>query len=121
PSPPLYPLASIAIASSSARLNALTNNGTNKGIIALIRSLNFPVRKSTPLEACGFDILSVSCIKVGIKRKEIDIIKANSCTGNLTFFNGFNNASIASVISIGVVVNVNKDVININNKKRKEI
>src|SRR5699024_7510039 len=89
--------------------------------MALIRSRNLPVRKSTPLDACALDILSVSCINVGMKRKEMDIISAISWTGNFTFLKGCNKLSIASVISIGVVVSVNRDVIKISKQKRNEI
>src|SRR5699024_1787151 len=103
------------------RLNELTNNGTSNGTTALIRSFNGPVRKSTPRDAWALEILSVSCKSVGIKRNEIDIINASSCTGNFTFFNGCNISSIASVISIGVVVNVNNDVTRRSRQKRIEI
>src|SRR5699024_4549483 len=121
PSSPRYPRASIAIANSSARLKAFTNNGTSSGIMAFIRSFIFPVRKSTPLDACALDILSVSCISVGINLSDIVIINANSCTGNLIFFIGPNKLSVASVISIGVVMIVNREVININKQKRIEL
>src|SRR5699024_402023 len=75
----------------------------------------------TPRDAWALEILSVSCKSVGIKRNEIDIINASSCTGNFTFFNGGNISSIASVISIGVVVNVNNDVTGMSRKKRIDI
>jgi hypothetical protein len=44
---------------------------------------------------------------MGMKRRAIDIIKANSCTGKRMKFKGFNKLSMPSVKDTGVVVNVN--------------
>ncbi|MNH31443.1 hypothetical protein D3C79_918110 [compost metagenome] len=56
-----------------------------------------------------------------MKRNEIDIIKANSCTGTFNAFNGFSSTSMPSVIEIGDVVRVKIDVIKTNTRKRTEI
>ncbi len=44
-----------------------------------------------------------------MKRSAIDIIIATSCTGTRTLFSGCSKASIPSVSSFGVVVNVMSD------------
>lgn len=56
-----------------------------------------------------------------MNRREIDIIRASSCTGNRIFFKGCNTFSNPSVNSIGVVVRVNNDDTNTNKKKRIDI
>ena len=105
PSPPLYPRASIAVAKSSARLKEDTNNGISIGITAFTYE---PSPKLTPLERWAFIILAVSSIKVGTNLNAIESIREISYTGTFKYFNGFNNDSIASEISNGDVVNVNK-------------
>ena len=65
-----------------------------------------PLSISAPLAFCAFIILSVSSIKVGMKRKAIVIIMDIVWTAFWSPMNlsGFNNRSIASVKSLGVVV-----------------
>ena len=115
PSPPRYPLDSMAVANSSARLNELTNKGTSSGTIDLTLSFIGPDEKSTPLAVWAFMIFSVSSISVGMKRSAMDIINASSCTGIFHFFKGPNSSSIPSVMDIGDVVKVKSDVTRINN------
>ena len=82
------------------------NRGTNNEISCITLSVNFPSLISTPRDACAFKIFCVSSNNVGIKRKAIEIINANSETGNPIFFSGLNNDSKANVKSDGFVVNV---------------
>ena len=105
-SPGIYPLASIALASSIARLNEITNIGTSKEIICPICSCSFPSLKSTPLDACAFSILFVSLNKVGIKRKAMETIIAKIDGLSFISSSGFKYHSMALAKSIGFVVNV---------------
>ena len=100
----------MAIASSSARLKALINNGTKSGIKALARFMIFPLSKSAPLAICAFMILSVSSSSVGMNLSAIVIIIASSCAGKPIFLNGLKRYSMPSVNSIGEVVSVRSDV-----------
>ena len=68
--------------------------------------IRFPLSKSAPLAICAFMILSVSSIKMGMKRNAIDIIMAISCTGRCINFRGLIAFSIPSVRLLGVVVSV---------------
>ena len=70
----------------------------------MARWVRLPVSISAPRAFCAFIILSVSSIRVGIKRSAMVIIIAISCTGTLIFFSGPISTSMASVSSIGEVV-----------------
>ena len=94
----------MATASSSARRKAEMNRGTSRGIMALARCIRLPLSKSAPLARWADMILSVSSIRVGIKRRAMDIIMASSCTGTLIFFSGPSRDSSPSVSRMGEVV-----------------
>ena len=68
-----------------------------------------PEVKSAPLAICAFIILSVSSSKVGIKRRAMVIIIANSWAGSPIFLKGLSSLSIPSVKAMGEVVKVNND------------
>ncbi len=55
-------------------------------------------------------ILSASSMRVGIKRRAMVIIMANSCAGKPILLNGFKTNSMASVRAMGEVVKVNTEV-----------
>ena len=94
----------MAVASSSARRKALTNRGTSSGSRAFARSLSLPVSKEAPRAFCADMILSVSSIRVGMKRSAMLIIIASSCTGTRSFFSGPSSRSSPSVSCRGEVV-----------------
>ncbi len=98
--------ASIAIARSFARRKALMKSGTRIGTIAFARWRRLPLSKSAPRACCAFMILSVSSMRIGMKRSAIDIIIEISCTGTPTFFRAPSPFSRPSVSWFGVVVSV---------------
>ena len=94
----------MAVASSSARRKALTKRGTRMGIRAFARRIRLPVSKSAPLAFWADMILSVSSIRVGMKRRAMLIIMASSWTGTLSFLSGLSRLSKPSVRAMGEVV-----------------
>ena len=70
------------------------------------RCTRLPDSKSAPLAICAFMILSVSSIRIGIKRSAIDIIIEISCTGTWRRFKHPRLRSKPSVSWFGVVVSV---------------
>ena len=94
----------MATASSSARRKELMNSGTRMGMRALARRMMLPVSKSAPRAFWALMILSVSSMRVGMKRRAIHIIMDSSCTGTLIFFKGFRSFSSPSVREMGEVV-----------------
>ena len=63
-----------------------------------------PLSSMAPRAFWAFIILSVSSIRVGIKRRAMLIIMASSCTGNRSFFRGESRCSSPSVRAMGLVV-----------------
>ena len=96
----------MAMASSSARRKALTNRGTSSGTIAFARRKRLPDSKSAPRAICAFMILSASSIKVGMKRRAMDIIMAISWAGKRRRVNGRIRLSMPSVREMAEVVSV---------------
>ena len=96
----------MAMARSVARRNADTNSGTRSGTIAFAFCMMFPLSKSAPRAIWAFMILSVSSMRMGIKRRAMDIIMAISWTGTLNFFRKPRPFSMPSVRAFGVVVRV---------------
>ena len=94
----------MAVANSSARRKALMNRGTRIGTRALARWKILPDSKSAPRAFWADMILSVSSMRVGIKRRAMDIIMASSWTGRRSFFSGDSRLSSPSVREMGLVV-----------------
>jgi uncharacterized protein (UPF0261 family) len=109
------------VASSSARLNADTNNGTKIGMRLLARWIMPPVSKSAPRAFCAFIIFSISSANVGINRRAMAIIMAISWAGTLNGLNGLSRLSMASVSWMGEVVSVRMDDPTINSISREAI
>ena len=80
------------------------NNGTRMGTSALARWRILPDSKSAPLAFWADMILSVSSMRVGMKRRAMDIIMLSSCTGTLIFFKKPSRDSSPSVRAMGLVV-----------------
>ena len=80
------------------------NSGMSTGTSALTRSVILPVSSCAPRAFCAFMILSVSSIRVGIKRRAMLIIMASSCTGKCSLPKGLSSCSMASVSTMGLVV-----------------
>ena len=74
------------------------------GSRALARLTRLPVSKSAPLAFWADMILSVSSIRVGMKRRAMLIIMVISCTGTLMTFRGLISSSSPSVRAMGLVV-----------------
>ena len=108
------------MARSVARLNAPTNSGTSRGIIALARAIRLPLSKSAPRAICAFMILSASSSSVGMKRSAMVIIIASSCEGKRSFDSGRIMRSRPSVSTTGDVVNVSIEVPITRNTRRSE-
>lgn len=102
-------------------LNEFINRGISKGMIVFKWFVMGLLLKFIFCVVCVLIILFVFFINVGIKWREMDIIKVNLCMGSLSFLNGFSKFFILFVILIGVVVKVSIVVIKIKNKKCKEI
>ena len=94
----------MAMASSSARRNAEMNSGMSTGTSALIRSVMVPLSSMAPRAFWAFMILSVSSMRVGMKRRAMLIIMASSCTGKCSLPRGLSSCSMASVSTMGLVV-----------------
>ena len=80
------------------------NSGTRIGTNALARWKMFPDSKSAPRAFWADMILSVSSMRVGMKRRAMDIIMLSSWTGTLIFFKKPNRDSSPSVREMGLVV-----------------
>ena len=72
--------------------------------MALARWNRFPSSKLAPLAFWAEMILSVSSMRVGMKRRAMLIIMASSWTGTFSFFSGPNRLSKPSVSRMGEVV-----------------
>ena len=80
------------------------NSGMSTGTSALTRSVILPVSSWAPRAFWAFIILSVSSMRVGMKRRAMLIIIASSCTGKCSLPKGFSSCSMASVSTMGLVV-----------------
>ena len=74
------------------------------GTSAFARWNTPPVSRSAPLAFWAFIILSISSMRVGIKRRARVIIMASVCTFILNILRGESTRSRASVSMVGVVV-----------------
>ena len=80
------------------------NSGMSTGTSALIRSVMVPLSSMAPRAFWAFMILSVSSMRVGMKRRAMLIIMASSCTGKCSLPRGLSSCSMASVSTMGLVV-----------------
>ena len=74
------------------------------GMRALAFWMRLPLSKSAPLAFWAEMILSVSWMRVGMKRRAMLIIMDSSWTGKLSFFKGRKSFSNPSVKRMGEVV-----------------
>ena len=72
------------------------------GTSALMRSVILPVSSWAPRAFWAFMILSVSSMRVGMKRSAMLIIMASSCTGKWILPSGLSSCSMASVSTMGL-------------------
>ena len=80
------------------------NRGTSRGMRALAFCTRLPVSKSAPRARWADMILSVSSMRVGMKRRAMDMIMASSWTGKRIFFSGESRCSSPPVRARGEVV-----------------
>ena len=94
----------MAVANSYARLKEDTNSGISTGTSALILCIRPPLSISAPRAFWADMILSVSSIRVGMKRRAMVIIMDSSWTLTWSTLSGLSSRSMASVSVVGEVV-----------------
>ena len=97
----------MAVVSSSALRKVFVKRGERERERALTL-LEKPPRYA-PLERWALNILSASSKRMGINLRESDAIRENSDTGIPNFLNGFKSHSIAFMIPLCGVVDVNSE------------